>query len=134
MAILVFSPRRNTKIVHNKPMQNNHYLLLPNKHRKLEKIDYSDILYLQSIRNYTLIHLQDGTVKMSTKTMLFHINHCLNDHFIRIHRTYCVNKYHIQNFDKKENVDSLFLKGGIQLAISRRKRSDILRKRSFELT
>lgn len=113
-------------------MQNNQYLSIPNKHRKLEKIEYLDILYLQSIRNYTLIHLQDGTVRMSTKTMLFHINHCLNDNFIRIHRTYCVNKDHIQNFDIKENVDSLFLKGGIQLTISRRKRSDILRKRSFD--
>ena len=125
--------KRKIEIVIDIPMQNNHYLSLPNKHRKLEKIDYSDILYLQSIRNYTLIHLQDGTVKMSTKTMLFHINHCLNDNFIRIHRTFCVNKYHIQNFDKKENVDSLFLKGGIQLAISRRKRSDILRNKAFDV-
>jgi two-component system LytT family response regulator len=115
-------------------MQNISYLLLPNKFRKLEKIPYSDILYLQSNSNYTLIHLQDGSVKISTKTLLFHINNSLNDSFIRIHRTFCVNKSHIQNFNKKENVDSLFLKGGIQLAFSRRKRRDLLKKKSFDFS
>jgi DNA-binding LytR/AlgR family response regulator len=113
-------------------MHNRRYLSLPNKNRRLVKIPHSDILYLEGNGNYTCIHLQDGTVKLSTKTMLFHINNCLNENFLRIHRTFCVNKSHIQNFNKKENVDSLFLKGGIQLAISRRKRMDLLRKKSFD--
>jgi DNA-binding LytR/AlgR family response regulator len=115
-------------------MQDYNYLSLPNRFRKLDKILYSDILYLESNRNYTIIHLQDGTVRMSTKTMLFHINNCLNDNFIRIHRAFCVNKNYIQNFDKKENIDSLFLKGGIQLAISRRKRRNLLKEKPFFLS
>jgi two-component system, LytTR family, response regulator len=115
-------------------MQNRLYLLLPNKNRKLVKIPHADILYLEGNGNYTSIHLQDGTVQLSTKTMLFHINNCLNENFLRIHRAFCVNKVHIQNFNKKENVDSLFLKGGIQIAISRRKRRDLLRKKSFDFS
>ncbi|MES2520868.1 MAG: LytTR family transcriptional regulator DNA-binding domain-containing protein [Bacteroidota bacterium] len=110
------------------------YFLLPNKYRQFEKIPYSDILYLQSNSNYTLIHLQDGTVKISTKTLLFHVKNTLNDNFIRIHRTFCVNKSHVENYDKKENVDFLLLRGGIQLAISRRKRRELLKKKSLSFS
>lgn len=115
-------------------MRDNHYFLLPNKHRKFEQILYSDILYLQSNSNYTLIHLQDGSVKISTKTLLFHINNSLNESFIRIHRTFCVNKNYVQNFNVTENTDFLQIRGGIQLALSRRKRREILQKKSLELS
>lgn len=115
-------------------MRDNHYFLLPNKHRKFEQILYSDILYLQSNSNYTLIHLQDGSVKISTKTLLFHINNSLNESFIRIHRTFCVNKNYVQNFNIKENTDFLQIRGGIQLALSRRKRREILKKKSLDFS
>lgn len=115
-------------------MRDNHYFLLPNKHRKFEQILYSDILYLQSNSNYTLIHLQDGSVKISTKTLLFHINNSLNESFIRIHRTFCVNKNYVQNFNVTENTDFLQIRGGIQLALSRRKRREILKKKSFDFS
>ncbi|PWK28185.1 LytTr DNA-binding domain-containing protein [Arcicella aurantiaca] len=115
-------------------MRDNHYFLLPNKHRKFEQILYSDILYLQSNSNYTLIHLQDGSVKISTKTLLFHINNSLDESFIRIHRTFCVNKNYIQNPDVNGNTDFLQIRGGIQLALSRRKRREILREKSLEFS
>lgn len=115
-------------------MRDNHYFLLPNKHRKFEQILYSDILYLQSNSNYTLIHLQDGSVKISTKTLLFHINNSLNESFIRIHRTFCVNKNYVQNFNVTENTDFLQIRGGIQLALSRRKRREILKKKSLDFS
>ena len=115
-------------------MRDNHYFLLPNKHRKFEQILYSDILYLQSNSNYTLIHLQDGSVKISTKTLLFHINNSLNESFIRIHRTFCVNKNYVQNFNVTENTDFLQIRGGIQLALSRRKRREILKQKSLDFS
>jgi DNA-binding LytR/AlgR family response regulator len=110
----------------SKIMQNSSCFLLPNKHRKFEKIPYSDILYLEGNINYTLIHLKDGQVKLSPRTLLFHVNNSLNESFLRIHRAFCVNKEHIEHYDGKENAYSLKLKTGIKLAVSRRKRHVLL--------
>lgn len=110
----------------SKIMEKNSYFLLPNKHRRFEKIPYSEIVYLEGNINYTLIHLQSGRVKISPRTLLFHINNSLNESFIRIHRAFCVNKEHIANYDEKVNANILFLKTGIQLAVSRRKRHALL--------
>ena len=103
-------------------MQQNPFFTLPNRHRKSEKIPYSDILYLEAATNYTLIHLQNGKVKLSPKTLLFHVNNSLNESFIRIHRAFCVNKDYIQTYNGKENAHKILLKGGIELTVSRRKK------------
>jgi DNA-binding LytR/AlgR family response regulator len=103
-------------------MSENPYFMLPNSHRKSEKIPYSEILYLEARVNYTLIHLQNGKVKISPKTLLFHVNNSLNDSFIRIHRTFCVNVNYIQDYDKKNEASSLLVRGGIKLAVSRRRK------------
>ena len=107
-------------------MENESYFLLPNKHRRFEKIPYSDILYLEGNINYTLIHLRNGKVKLSPRTLLFHVNNSLNESFIRIHRAFCVNKQYIENYDEKQNANVIFLKSGVQLAVSRRKRHLLL--------
>jgi DNA-binding LytR/AlgR family response regulator len=108
-------------------MQETPYFMLPNRHRKSEKIPYSEILYLEASVNYTLIHLQGGKVKVSPKTLLFHVNNSLNESFIRIHRTFCVNRNYIQNYDEKNEANILQLMGGIELAVSRRKKRFLLK-------
>ena len=108
-------------------MQENPYFMLPNRNRKSEKIPFSDILYLEAATNYTLIHLQSGKVKVSPKTLLFHVNNSLDNSFIRIHRAFCVNQAHIQNYNEKENANMLLLRGGIELAVSRRKKGALLK-------
>ena len=108
-------------------MNNKLFFCLLNKHRKIEEIPFSEILYLEGNINYTLIHLQNGKVKLSPRTFLFHINHSLNESFVRIHRSFCVNRNHIHAYDKKENSNYLLLNGGIQLAVSRRKKKDLVK-------
>ena len=103
-------------------MSQINYLTLPNKFRKSEKIPLSEILYLEANFNYTLVHLQNGIVRLSAQTLLFHEINYLDDSFIRIHRTFCVNKNHIQKYDDR----NLWVEGGRKLAISRRKRKNIL--------
>ena len=109
-------------------MRKNSYFMLPNRHRKSEKIPYSDILYLEAATNYTLIHLQNGMVKVSTKTLLFHVNNSLNESFVRIHRAFCINRDYIQNYNQKENANMLYLRGGIELTVSRRKKRALLER------
>ena len=102
------------------------YFPLPNKHRKIEKIPYAEILYLEAKINYTLIHLQSGKVKVSPRTMLFHLKNSLDESFLRIHRAFCVNKFYIESYDKNLSADILQIKGGVQLAVSRRRKIVLL--------
>jgi two-component system LytT family response regulator len=108
-------------------MENDTYFLLPNKHRKFEKIPFSEILYLQGNINYTLIHLQSGKVKISPRTLRFHVNNSLDNNFIRIHRAFCVNRSYIQSYDEKESSNFLLLTSGTKLAVSRRKKRELLK-------
>ena len=98
------------------------YFPLPHRTRKILKIHYSDILYLEGSKNYTIIHLQSGKVKISPRTLLFHVNNSVDDSFIRIHRAFCVNKFFIKQYDPKLSPEFLLLEGDIQLAVSRRKK------------
>ena len=95
----------------------NHFLL-PNRKKKTENILYSDILYLEGNINYTFIHLQNGKIKVSPRTLLFHIHNSLDDNFIRIHRAFCMNRSYIQDHDH----ESLLLTGGMRLAVARRRK------------
>ena len=103
---------------------------LPNKRRKIERIDYADIIYLEGNSNYTLIHLQSGQVKVSPRTLLYHINNTLNESFIRIHRAYCVNKSFIKEYDQKISPQFLLMNGGLKLAVSRRKKKSLEKTKS----
>ena len=109
----------------SKIMNTQTFFPLPNKRRKIERIDYADIIYLEGNSNYTLIHLQDGQVKVSPRTLLYHINNSLNESFIRIHRAYCVNKSFIKEYDKKISPQFLLMNGGLKLAVSRRKKKSL---------
>lgn len=90
------------------------YLLLSGKSGKLERIDFIDILYLESSVNYVTIYTTTG--KYAKKISLNRIlRENLNECFIRIHHRYIINKLFIDAFNLKE----VTLKNGITLPISR---------------
>ena len=94
--------------------------------RKFLKIPYRDILYLEGRINYTLIHLSNGNIKLSPRTLLYHVQNSLDDSFIRIHRAFCVNKLHIESTVMEEKFKAhVQLDNGKQLAISRRRRKNL---------
>jgi DNA-binding LytR/AlgR family response regulator len=97
------------------------FFALPNKYKRIERIDFSDILYLEGRINYTLIHLKNGKIRISPRTLLYHINNSLDDRFLRIHRAFCINRTYISSYNQVEKPDYLCLNGGIELRISRRK-------------
>lgn len=101
-------------------MQHDYPFFVINKKRKFDKIPYTEILYLEGKINYTLVHLKSGKVKVSARTLKFHIEHSLNDSFWRIHRSFCVNSKYIGHYDEVQNPSFLLLKSGEKLAVSRR--------------
>lgn len=102
-------------------MNTHTFFPLPNKQRKIERIDYSEIMYLEGNINYTLIYLKYGKVRLSPRTLSYHIANSLNENFLRIYMAFCVNKQFIHSYNAKLNPKYLLLLGGIQLAVSRRK-------------
>jgi DNA-binding LytR/AlgR family response regulator len=56
--------------------------------------------------------------------MLYHIKYFLDESFIRIHRSYCVNKKWVVGFDYPKYPEALVLIDGQELAISRRKKRE----------
>ncbi len=98
---------------------------LANRNGGVKKIQFSDILYLEGSINYTLIHLANGKVMVSSRTLLFHIEQTLDDSFIRIHRSFCVNKAYIKSFVEDFDTKYVLLEGNVKLSISRHRGRNI---------
>ena len=103
----------------------NTYFPLANRSGGMKKIQFSDIMYLEGSINYTLIHLTNGKVLVSSRTLLFHIEQSLNDSFMRIHRAYCVNKQYVRGVVKDYDSKYVMMEGDIKLSVSRRKGKNI---------
>lgn len=58
---------------------------------KLHKIDFRDILYLESLRDYVCFHLVDGQTIQTLSTLKNMESLLPQSHFIRIHRSFIVN-------------------------------------------
>ncbi len=65
--------------------------------RKMIKIDYNDIVYIESYSDYLKIHLKDQTIV--TRETISAIEAKLPKHqFMRIHRSYVISVQHIESF------------------------------------
>ena len=78
------------------------------------------ITHIEGERNYSYIHLSNGSQELSSKNLAY-FEDILNDKsFYRSHRSYLVNRYHI-----KALADGHFvLNNGVEIPISRRKRTE----------
>ncbi|MCP1382456.1 LytR/AlgR family response regulator transcription factor [Runella salmonicolor] len=89
-------------------------------------IDIQSIMYLQSEVNYTRFFAKDGKTYLEAKT-LKHFDKVLEDtEFIRIHKSYLVNRNCIVSMTS----DFVLLKNGVQLPVSRRKGRALKRNRN----
>jgi len=88
--------------------------------RKMIRVRFSEILYLESIGDYLKIHLQERTV-VTRETMTTIEAKLPPREFIRIHRSFLVAKKEIDSFTA-EYIEL----GGIQLPVSRSYKEDVL--------
>ena len=80
--------------------------------RKSHLLMPDDILYIESLGNYIKIHALEDT--LVSKEKISNLEERLPEQFIRIHRSFVVNRLHVQSFGK----ESMTVKGQ-QLNISR---------------
>jgi len=88
-------------------------------HKKQPPIE--DVIYLESDSNYTIYHLQNGGVFISSKTLKQSQQELQFALFLRVHKTYLLNPDFINNISIERNKLTVILKNGTQLSVSRRK-------------
>ena len=90
--------------------------------RRMIKIDFDSILYIESYSDYIKIHLTDKVIV--TRETISAIEAKLpKQHFMRIHRSYIVNLSKIQSFTNEEVTVNR-----IALAISRSYKKEVLKR------
>ncbi|RLD51353.1 MAG: hypothetical protein DRI97_15820 [Bacteroidetes bacterium] len=90
--------------------------------RQTAKVRFDDLLYIESLGDYIEIHLQDGS-EVSSKEKISHMERTLPDGFMRIHRSFIVNRAKISSFSRE-----YVMMGEKELPISRSYKQEVVRK------
>jgi len=94
-------------------------LVLPTQQGILQ-LPLKQIIKIESERNYSYLHLTNGSKELSSKTLAY-FESILNDKgFFRCHRSFLINKHHIDYMGK----DVFVLKNHTKIPISRRKKGN----------
>jgi DNA-binding LytR/AlgR family response regulator len=88
--------------------------------RKSARINYEDMLYIESLADYIKIH-QDRGPEIVSKEKISHIEKELPVSFIRIHRSFIVNRSKITSYSREA-----VILGSIELPISRTYRKEVV--------
>jgi len=94
-------------------------LFLPTQEGGLKMV-LNDIVVVEGDRNYSTIYLSGGRTKISSKTLGYFEEILTGKGFFRCHRSYIVNRTHIDKMYK----DSFILKNQKEIPISRRRKKE----------
>jgi DNA-binding LytR/AlgR family response regulator len=82
-------------------LKKDDFLFIKTSH-KIQKIFYSDILYLEGLKDYTKIHLIDSKKPFITlQSLKYFENRLPQDDFIRIHRSYIISLRKVDTVSRK---------------------------------
>ena len=97
----------------------NQKLVLPQQNGTL-RLALKQITHIEGERNYSNIHLSNGSQELSSKNLAYFEDILIDKNFYRSHRSYLINRFHI-----KAIADGNFiLKNGMEIPISRRKETE----------
>lgn len=97
----------------------NQKLLLATQNGTL-RLPLKQITHIEGERNYSYIYLSNGSRELSSKNLAYFEEILTDKSFFRCHRSYLVNRYHIETLKK----DLFILKNGLEIPISRRKKTE----------
>ena len=98
------------------------YLLVPDQ-SKLRHVFIQDIVRLEGVKNYTLLHLRNGNTMISSRTLKVYDEILQKNDFLRIHKAHLINMNCLINYDETQMLYVVMQNGDI-ISISRRKRKD----------
>lgn len=83
------------------------------------RLPLKQITHIEGERNYSYIHLSNGSRELSSKNLAYFEDILADKNFFRCHRSYLVNRYHIETLKS----DCFVLKNGMEIPISRRNKT-----------
>jgi DNA-binding LytR/AlgR family response regulator len=91
--------------------------------RKMVRVNYSEVLFMESQGDYIKIHLSGGK-RLVTRNSISNISASLpQDEYIRVHRSFIVNRHHIDSYTS----DTIGI-GRHEIPISRGYREEVMKK------
>lgn len=115
-----FAKQSQLELLEKEKQKNGVDSLTVKVNRQNRKIILSDILYIESLSDYVKIHLETGEV-VTTREKISTLAEKLPDQFIRIHRSFVVNRNKIKTYTKEEVAIA-----GLDLPISRSYKQQVL--------
>lgn len=97
LAILGAAPL-NSIIPIPKPAKETEYIFVKTEHR-LQKVNLQDILYIEGMQNYVLIHTEKERI-MSLQTFKKLEAQLPGRHFVRVHKSYLISLRHISSVER----------------------------------
>ncbi|WP_341226607.1 LytTR family DNA-binding domain-containing protein [uncultured Arcticibacterium sp.] len=95
-----------------------------------EIADENSILYIKAEQNYSVFHLEDGNKLTSAYTLKHYERHLHNNDFIRLSRSFLVQRNFVKGIRKQTSSSYAVLKNGREVLISRR-RLQTVKKATF---
>jgi two-component system, LytTR family, response regulator len=86
-----------------------------------------EILYIQSLRNYSEFHLANGSRILTSKTLINYESLLTDQGFFRIHHSYLINLTHLKAFVRSEGGAVKMINGDL-LPVSRQKKGELMDK------
>ena len=112
-------PTISTKIV---TLQGRQYLLVPDQ-SKLHYVLVHDIIWLEGVKNYTLLHMRNGSTILSSRTLKVYDDILQKIDFLRIHKAHLINMQCLTNYDEVQMLYAVMQNRDV-ISISRRKKKD----------
>lgn len=79
----------------HKKKDNKDYIVLKSTYR-LHKVNYAEILFVEGLKEYVAFHLKEGE-QIITLESLKNLDNNLPNNFMRIHRSYIINKDYVKS-------------------------------------
>jgi two-component system, LytTR family, response regulator len=98
------------------------YLLFPDQSKTI-RVLLKDIVRLEGVRNYTLIHLRDGSTMLSSRTLKVYQTVLSDVGFVRVHRAHLINLQCMNHYDELDLTFAV-MQNKDHITIARRKRKD----------
>ncbi len=93
----------------------------------VEYVQINQIIYCEADNNYTIVHLDDGSPKVISKTLKYFENILGEMFFMRVHQSYLVNLFKVVRFEKS-NRGRICLGDGTTINLSQNKKEEFLDK------
>lgn len=108
-------------------IRQNENIVLENKEQGRQSVCIKDILYVESDRHYVIYHISDRKNTFRVRGSIGKLQEQLLEHdFVRVHKQYLVNFRHVFNINKTS--DTIVLKQGFELPMSRNRKADVNEK------